>query len=241
LSRPVPTDSAAWTRLSREIEHCERCPRLREHCTEVAQTKRRQYQDEEYWGRPIAGFGDPQASILFVGLAPGAHGANRTGRLFTGDRSGEWLYAALHRAKLSNRVDSIGAGDGLQLSNSYITNVCRCAPPQNRPSVDEIESCRPYLDREIELLREMRVVVALGGIAWTAILRRARRSVPESVPTPQPKFGHAAEVTLMLLPQRPLILLGCYHPSQQNTQTGRLTRPMLDAVMRRACKLAGRS
>jgi uracil-DNA glycosylase family 4 len=209
------------------------------HCRETARIKRRMYREETYWGRPVPGFGDRGARILFLGLAPGAHGANRTGRLFTGDRSGEWLYAALHRAGLADRPQSISRDDGLQLSEAYITNVCRCAPPGNRPSPEEVENCRPFLDREFAGLRRLRVIVALGSIAWGAALRRAKGLAPESFPRPRPRFGHGAEALLTLRAGRPpLTLLGCYHPSQQNTQTGRLTRPMLDRVLRRARHVA---
>jgi len=196
------------------------------------------YRQETYWGRPVPGFGDRSARILFLGLAPGAHGANRTGRMFTGDRSGEWLYAALHRAGLANTAASVSRDDGLQLQDAYITNVCRCAPPANKPTRDEIERCRPFLDREFDALRRLRVVVALGKLAWDAALRRARALAPETCPKPAPAFGHGAQAMLTLRRRRaPLVLLACYHPSQQNTQTGRLTRPMLDTVLRRACRL----
>ena len=226
-------------RLTGEIVDCTRCPRLREYGAEVARVKRRAYRDQDYWGRPVPGFGAANARVLFVGLAPGAHGAHRTGRLFTGDRSGEWLYAALHRAGFSNQPTSTGPGDGLKMNAAYITNVARCAPPQNKPAVDEIANCSDYLQRELVLLRSLRVVVALGGIAWNAILRHARSIDRAAVPTPAPKFGHGSEATLPLVQGRaPVTLLGCYHPSQQNTQTGRLTRPMLDRVFRRAERLS---
>ena len=194
------------------------------------------YRDEPYWGRPVTGFGDRSARILLVGLAPGAHGANRTGRMFTGDRSGEWLYAALHRAGLANRPKSVFRDDGLRMKGVYITNVCRCAPPGNRPAREEIENCRPFLDREFDILRHLCVVVALGSIAWDAVARRARALAPNHFPRPKPAFGHGAETRLMLRRRRPpLTVLGCYHPSRQNTQTGRLTRGMLEGMIRRAC------
>ena len=231
--------ATSWERLESDIIGCKRCPRLIEHCRETARTKRRMYRDEVYWGQPVPGFGDRSSRILFLGLAPGAHGANRTGRMFTGDASGEWLYAALHRAGLANRSASASRDDGLRLRGAYITNACRCAPPSNKPSRDELESCRPFLDREFDALRRLRVLVALGKIAWDAALRRARSIAPERFPKPAPAFGHGAETTLFLRRRRPpLALLGCYHPSRQNTQTGRLTRAMLDSVVLRAEQLA---
>jgi uracil-DNA glycosylase family 4 len=231
--------AVSWTGLERDVVGCTRCARLIDHCRETARVKRRMFLEETYWGRPVPGFGDRSAGILFLGLAPAAHGANRTGRMFTGDRSGEWLYAALHRAGLASVPASVSRDDGLQLQGAYITNVCRCAPPANKPSRDEIERCRPFLDREFDALRRLRVVVALGKLAWDAALRRSRALAPEAYPQPVPVFGHGVETTLILRHQRPpLALLGSYHPSQQNTQTGRLTRPMLDAVMSRARQLA---
>lgn len=228
-----------WERLEREIAGCELCPRLRHHCREVARVKRRAYRDQEYVGRPVAGFGDRRAEILFVGLAPAAHGANRTGRIFTGDRSGEWLYGAMHRAGLANQGVSVSREDGLKLTGAFVTASCRCAPPGNRPVREELDACSRYLDREFALLTRLRVVVALGKIAWDTILGRARRVDPEKMPRPRPAFGHGAESRLHLQDGRPPVtVLGCYHPSQQNTQTGRLTRPMLQAVMRRAVSLA---
>lgn len=216
---------------------CAACPRLRAHCAEVARVKRRAYRDETYWGRPVPGFGDRGARILFVGLAPAAHGANRTGRMFTGDRSGEWLYGALHRAGLANRPDSVRREDGLALRGAWISAVCRCAPPANKPTREEMERCARWLDEELELLADLRVVVALGKIAWDALIRRALALDAGRVPSPRPRFGHLAEMRLAL--PAPLPVVGSYHPSQQNTQTGTLTRPMLDRAMRRAVRLAG--
>jgi len=231
---------SCWTRLEREIVRCERCPRLRAHCRKVAAERRRAYRDETYWGRPVPGFGDHAARLLIVGLAPAAHGANRTGRMFTGDRSGDWLYGALHRAGLASQGRSVSRDDSLALDGAFITAVCRCAPPDNRPAPVEMERCAPFLASEIELLTDLRVVLALGGIAWSAMVRRALEVSPEAVPKPRPRFAHWAEVSLTFREgARPVPLLGCYHPSQQNTQTGRLTRPMLDAVVGRARALSG--
>jgi len=230
----------AWRRLDRSIETCTRCPRLIEHIRRVARVRRRAYREETYWGRPVPGFGDRSARILVVGLAPAAHGANRTGRMFTGDRSGEWLYAALHRAGLSDRPASRSRDDDLVLRGTRITAACRCAPPGNRPSRQELASCSAFLDRELELLGSLRAVVALGGVAWDALIGRARRVDPSSVPRPRPRFGHGAETSLILAPTRPPIpVIASYHPSQQNTQTGRLSREMLDAVFARAVSIAG--
>jgi uracil-DNA glycosylase family 4 len=231
-----------WTRLERDIVACESCPRLVRHRREVARVKRRAYRDQTYWGRPVPSFGDREARIVLLGLAPAAHGANRTGRMFTGDRSGDWLYGALHRAGLASQAASTAADDGLSLSDAFITAACRCAPPGNRPARAELQNCAPFLDRELELLGRARVVLALGQIAWETALRRARCVAPNAFPKPKPRFGHGAETPLVLRPRRaPIWLLGSYHPSQQNTQTGRLTRPMLDRVIRRAVRLATRT
>jgi uracil-DNA glycosylase family 4 len=229
----------AWSRLERDIVACSRCPRLRGWCEEVARVKRRAFREDDYWGRPVPGFGDRAARILLVGLAPAAHGANRTGRMFTGDDSGRWLYAALHRAGLANRRDSLGRDDGLALRGAFVTAACRCAPPGNRPEPEEIAACAPFLDREIDALDRVRVVVALGQIAWTAVMRRAARVARASVPSPRPKFGHLAEVRVVLRAGcPPITLLGSYHPSRQNTNTGKLTAAMLDAVFSRAARLS---
>ena len=181
----------------------------------------------------MSGFGDPGARLAIVGLAPAAHGANRTGRMFTGDRSGNWLYAALHRAGYANQAESVGSEDGLDLSDAYVTAVVRCAPPANRPTPAERDNCLPYLARELELLERCKAIVALGAFAWDGALR-ALRELGCEIPRPRPRFGHGAEATIGRCD-----LLGCYHPSQQNTFTGRLTAPMLDQIFTRARQLAG--
>lgn len=236
MGRP---NQAAWVSLERTLIGCEACPRLVEHREEVARVKRRAYRNESYWGRPVPGFGDRRARILLLGLAPAAHGANRTGRMFTGDRSGDWLYAALKRLGLANQAESTDRDDGLSLSDVFISAVCRCAPPGNRPTPGEMQRCAIFLDREFDLLDRLRVTVALGKIAWDAALRHGERVAPGTLPRPRPVFGHGAEGSIVARAGRPpVVLLGSYHPSQQNTQTRRLTRPMTDAVLRRAAVLA---
>ena len=220
----------AWTDLNRRVVACERCPRLRDYCRQVAADKRRAFAQWEYWGRPVPNFGSAKARLLVVGLAPAAHGANRTGRMFTGDRSGEWLYRALHKAGFANQAESSGPRDGLALIDCAITAVCHCAPPDNKPLPDEIANCRQWLSETIDLVRP-RVLVALGQIAWKALLAEARRRQWHAGTLP--KFGHAAEVELAGGRR----LLGSYHPSQQNTFTGKLTEPMLDAVFAAARRL----
>jgi uracil-DNA glycosylase family 4 len=220
-------------RLAQIIPQCTRCPELRAYCAEVAQRKRFAYIDWEYWGRPVPGFGDHRAKIMIVGLAPAAHGGNRTGRVFTGDRSGDFLYAALHRAGLSNQPTSISRDDGLKLHNVYICAALRCAPPANRPTPRQLANCRPYLEEEISTLKP-RVILTLGSIAWNAVLGALAAS-GVMLAKPRPKFAHATEVAL----DSHTTLLGCYHVSQQNTFTGRLTPAMLDAVLARAASLAG--
>jgi uracil-DNA glycosylase family 4 len=220
--------------LAAEVVACRRCPRLVAWRERVAREKVRRHADEEYWGRPVPSFGDPGARLLVVGLAPAAHGANRTGRMFTGDRSGEWLYRALHRAGFATVASSTHRGDGLELRDCYITAVAHCAPPDNKPLPDEVANCRPYLLRELASLAELRVVVALGGIAFDAAFR-ALRDTGRAVPRRKPTFAHGAELDL-----GDVILLGCYHPSQHNTFTGRLTEPMLDSVFARASELLDR-
>jgi uracil-DNA glycosylase family 4 len=225
--------SPSLAALEAEIVGCRRCPRLVAWREEVARTKRAAHAHEQYWGRPVPSFGDPDARILVLGLAPAAHGGNRTGRIFTGDRSGDWLFAALWRAGLANQPESRARDDGLRLNDCYVTAAVRCAPPLNRPLPAERDRCAPYLVRELELLTSVRVIVCLGGFAWDAALRM-RAALGEPVPRPKPRFGHGAELEAERWP-----LLGCYHPSQQNTFTGRLTEPMIDAVMARAREMAG--
>ena len=211
---------------------CRRCPRLVEWREASAADPPRRFRGEAYWARPVAGFGDPEARLAIVGLAPAAHGANRTGRMFTGDRSGDWLYAALHRAGYANRPESVHGDDGLRLRDAYVTAVVRCAPPVNRPSPAERDNCLPYLGRELELLQRCRTIVTLGAFAWDGSLR-ALAALDGETPRPKPRFAHGAEARV-----GSWNLVGCYHPSQQNTFTGRLTEPMIDAVLGRAAELA---
>jgi uracil-DNA glycosylase family 4 len=218
--------------LAREISECRACPRLVEWREAVAAEPRASFRGEHYWGRPVPGFGDPGARLLIAGLAPAAHGGNRTGRVFTGDRSGDFLFASLHRTGLANQPTSVACDDGLQLRGAYVAAAVRCAPPANKPTPAERDQCRPYLVRELELLTQLRVIVALGGFAYEA-LWAALRAAGRALPSPRPKFGHAHEVEL-----DGLVIVGCYHPSQQNTFTGKLTPEMLDAVFTRARELA---
>ncbi len=223
-------------RLRRRIVRCRRCPRLVAWRERVAREKRAAFADRTYWGRPLPGFGDRHAWLLIVGLAPAAHGANRTGRMFTGDRSGDFLYAALHRAGLASQAKAVSRDDGLELSGAYVTAAVRCAPPANKPKPDERDNCRDYLERELDLLTDVRVVLALGGYAFTHMLKvMAERG--HGVPSPRPKFAHGGVVRLG--GAAPLIIAS-YHPSQQNTFTGKLTPKMLDRVLDRAKTLAGR-
>lgn len=223
-------------RLQEEITACTRCPRLREHCTNIATVKRRAYRDQEYWGRPVPAFGDPQARVLVVGLAPGAHGSNRTGRMFTGDRSGDVLYSVLHRTGFASQARSVSREDGLVLRDLFITASARCAPPGNKPTPEEIRNCRPFLEREMELMPKVKVVVALGKLAFDNYLdvlkaRGVIRSRAGFV------FGHDREFRTA---EGHPVLISSYHPSQQNTSTGKLTEAMLAKVFRRAKKLAER-
>jgi len=200
--------------------------------------KRRAFRDQAYWGRPVPGFGDHGARVVLCGLAPAAHGANRTGRMFTGDDSGNWLYAALHRAGFANQDTATGANDSLMLRDAFITASARCAPPDNKPTPVELAACACFLAREFDLLERASVVISLGQIAWNATLQHARRIDPASVPAPRPKFGHGAESRVRVRAGGPLVtLLGSYHPSRQNTNTGRLTRAMLDDILNRALSL----
>ncbi|UPK77194.1 uracil-DNA glycosylase [Nocardioidaceae bacterium SCSIO 66511] len=216
---------------------CRACPRLVEWREEVAVRKRRSFASEPYWGRPVTGFGDPQAKVLIVGLAPAANGANRTGRVFTGDRSGDWLFASLHRVGLATQAESTSADDGLRLIGTRMLATVRCAPPANRPTTAERDTCEPWLLAELKLLLPyVRCVVALGGYGWDAALR-SMREVGVAVPRPKPVFGHGAHARLGD-GKSGIDLLGCYHPSQQNTFTGRLTEPMLDDVLAAARDLA---
>jgi uracil-DNA glycosylase family 4 len=229
--RRLAADAADLDALRDAIVDCRACPRLVEWRERMAIEKVARFRDERYWGRPLPGFGDPNASILLVGLAPAAHGGNRTGRVFTGDASGDFLWAALHATGLANQASSRRADDGLELTGVRIAAVVRCAPPQNRPTTDERDRCLPYLAREIALLPRLRVIVALGAFGWAGTLR-SLASLGVAVPRPRPRFGHGAEVAIA-----PYRLLGSYHPSQQNTFTGKLTPPMLEAVLRRAREL----
>jgi uracil-DNA glycosylase len=219
--------------LNRRIVVCTKCPRLVAWREEAAANPPRRYAGEEYWARPLPGFGDPRARVVLVGLAPAAHGGNRTGRIFTGDRSGDWLFAALYRVGFANQPDSVRAGDGLRLRDAYVTAVNRCPPPANRPTPQERDNCLPYLVEELGLLKRARVIVALGSFAWDGALRALRERGVE-VPRPKPKFGHGAECRA-----GDYTLLGCFHPSQQNTFTGKLTEAMLDELFGRAKELAG--
>ncbi len=219
--------------LNREIVDCRACPRLVAWRERVAREKRASFQGDDYWGRPVPSFGDPDARLLIVGLAPAAHGANRTGRMFTGDRSGDWLFRALHRAGFANRPEAVSRDDGLVLRGAWLTASVHCAPPDNKPTPAERKACRGFLERELDLfLPRLRVVVALGGFAWAQLYRTAgARGLP--VPRPRPSFGHGAEAGLTTDPGAPTVLAS-YHPSQQNTFTGRLTEEMFDGVWRRA-------
>lgn len=221
-----------WESLNRQIVACDQCPRLRKYCRQVAKEKRRAYADWTYWGKPVPNFGDSKARLLIVGLAPGAHGANRTGRMFTGDRSGDWLYRALHRAGLASQPTSTSSDDGLELFDTAITATCHCAPPDNEPTVEEIETCRQWLDQTVDIL-SVQVYLALGQIGWQTVVSLARRR--KWLEGAAPRFSHGAKAELT--PGRWLV--GSYHPSQQNTFTGRLTEEMLDRVMVTVNELLG--
>ncbi len=224
--------AASLAELMNEIIVCRRCPRLVEWRERTAREKRASFANWEYWGRPVPGFGDPGARILIVGLAPAAHGGNRTGRIFTGDRSGDFLFDAVYRCGLSNQATSVSAEDGLELNDLYVAAVNRCCPPGNRPTTEERDNCLPYLAREIDLLDRLKVLVALGSFAWDGALR-ALHMLGRSTTRPKPRFRHGGEARV-----GPYTLIGSFHPSQQNTFTGRLTQSMLEGILRRAIELA---
>lgn len=222
-------------RIERDVVACERCPRLRRYCSEIAASKRRAYRDWTYWGRPVPGFGDPAARLWILGLAPAAHGANRTGRMFTGDSSGDWLYRALHAHGFAALATSLARDDRQTLRDAYISAAARCAPPDNKPRPEEIAACAPFLARELAVLDRLQLVLALGQIAFQAALRLLESS-GHAMPRPRPRFAHLAQFDFA-----GLTLLASYHPSRQNTQTGRLTRPMFDAAFRTARRILDRS
>jgi len=227
-------DAATLNTLNAQIVACDRCPRLREHCTEVARVRRRAYADWEYWGKPVPSFGDPLASVLALGLAPGAHGSNRTGRPFTGDGSGDFLFPVLHQAGFASQPRATSRNDGMKLTDLWISSVVRCAPPANKPTPEEQRNCAPWLDHEMSLLRNLRVVVCLGRIAFDGFLSHSHRA--GKLPARSGLvFAHGAEYTL---PGGPIVITS-YHPSLQNTNTGKLTRPMFLEIFKRARKLAG--
>jgi uracil-DNA glycosylase len=228
-----PGVSDSLERIRDDVVVCRACPRLVEWRERVAREKVARFADQEYWGRPVPGFGDPEAAVLILGLAPAAHGGNRTGRIFTGDRSGDFLFASLHRKGFADQPISVSRDDGLRLRGVYIAAVNRCAPPANKPTPQERDRCLPYLEREIQALPSLRIIVALGAFAWDGALRAI--GALGDVVRPRPRFGHLAEARV-----GPLVLIGCFHPSQQNTFTGRLTETMLDEVFERARDLAGR-
>ena len=224
---PVPSLAA----LERRVVACRRCPELRAYCADVGRLKKRAYREHDYWAKPVPGWGDPGARLVLVGLAPGAHGSNRTGRPFTGDASGEWLYRALHRAGFASSPHAVDRNDGLTLRDCYITAVVRCAPPANKPTPAQRDNCTPYLDEELALLRNARTIVTLGKFADDAVHALVKEA--GGYRTPRARFAHGAE-TKVTLGDRALTVLASYHPSRQNTQTGVLTEPMLDAIFARA-------
>jgi uracil-DNA glycosylase len=230
--RAAPSQADALAALTREIVECRACPRLVEWRERVAREKRAAFRDEEYWGRPLPGCGEPQARLLIVGLAPAAHGGNRTGRIFTGDRSGDWLFGALYRTGYANQPTSVRRDDGLELRDAYIAAAVRCAPPANKPTPEERDRCLPYLVRELELLERVRVIVPLGQFAYDAVAR-VLAAVGSPLPVPRPRFGHGVEVR-----SARAVVLCCYHPSQQNTFTGKLTEAMLDEIFMHARELS---
>jgi uracil-DNA glycosylase family 4 len=226
--------------LARRIVACDACPRLSAHLHQIAARRKREFAEWTYWARPLPGFGDARARLLVVGLAPAAHGGSRTGRMFTGDSSAAFLMRAMHRAGFASQPTSIARSDGLSLLGAYITNAARCAPPENRPSPEELASCAPFLARELVLLERLEIVLALGRIAWDAVIRVAP-TVGYTVCRPRPSFSHGAQASITGPGERGLLLLGSYHPSRQNTNTGRLTEPMLDAIFARVRAALGRS
>ena len=235
MSKRKLDSSAAedWQKLQRRIVRCRKCPRLVEHCKAIAVKKRKAYADQKYWGKPVENFGQGRASLLVMGLAPGAHGANRTGRMFTGDRSGDWLYRAMHKFGFASQAESIDRDDGLQMINTVVSGVCHCAPPDNKPTREEITNCQPFLEQTVAAV-EPKVILALGRLAWTETLRLAKvlQWLSKTDPKP-PKFCHGAEHQF----SNEVWLLASYHPSQQNTFTGRLTEAMFNRVFNRARKL----
>jgi uracil-DNA glycosylase len=226
-----PSQPDLLEQLQTDIHNCKACPRLVAWREQVAVEKRASYRDETYWGRPISGFGDPEAQVVVLGLAPAAHGANRTGRVFTGDRSGDWLYRAMHKAGFANQANSTDLHDGLTLANAWVTAAVRCAPPDNKPMPDERDRCIPFLQREIVLLRNTKVVITLGKFAYDVALKGFS-------PSTKPKFGHGVEASATTAHGKPLTIICSFHPSQQNTFTGKLTEPMIDAIFSRAQALA---
>ncbi len=230
-TRRSPAAGRALGTIEREVVACRACPRLVEWRERTAGEKVARFAGETYWARPVPGFGDPAAQVLVLGLAPAAHGGNRTGRIFTGDRSGDFLFGSMHRVGLANQALSVSVDDGLRLRGAFVSAVNRCAPPGNKPTPVERDRCLPFLTREMRALANLRVVVALGAFAWDGALRAAAELGHRS--SPKPKFGHGAEATV-----GPYVLLGCFHPSQQNTFTGKLTMPMMDEVLARAAALA---
>ena len=244
---PVAFDAADVLRLAASTDDvaevcaamsvCHACPRLVKWREDIAEVKRASFADQPYWGRPIAGWGDPDPGVLIIGLAPAANGGNRTGRIFTGDRSGDWLFGSLHRVGLAVQETSEHAGDGQRLVAARMVATVRCAPPDNKPTVEERDACAPWLLKELSLVQEsVRAVVCLGSYGWDAALR-SFRTLGHAVPRPKPKFGHGAEAVITSPVGQETTVLGCYHPSQQNTFTGKLTEAMLDAVLARAAQL----
>jgi uracil-DNA glycosylase len=229
----VSVERDSLERIHDDVVGCRLCPRLVEWREQVARERVARFADQEYWGRPVPGFGDPDAWLLILGLAPAAHGGNRTGRIFTGDRSGDFLFASLHRTGFANQPISVALDDGLRVERAYVTAVNRCAPPANKPTPEERDRCLPYLEREIRALNNLKVIVPLGAFAWDGALRAL--SALGHVVKPRPRFGHLAEVRV-----GPFVLVGCFHPSQQNTFTGKLTGAMLDEVFERAREFSGR-